>query len=289
MARIFSQLIATSHEDAIDGDRIAIDGKTLRGSTDANSKAVHVVSAFCMGTDQMVGHTSSRGKGMEIPDALKLIKNIDLAGKTVTGDAMFCQREITGKIVGKGGDYVIPVKGNQKDLRDEIITAFDQPVFPLRESYATPEANHGRIEQRSIAVLPAEVPGTYMRNRWPTIKSIASIERTREHMRGGKITKTENETVWLISRFENPDPEKLLIRNRQHWAIEIMHRDKDVILGEDYYTNRLDHAPKNIFTLLSATRTLLKFINKSPTIAIEMVQNKRGCAVQFIAGRKVFL
>ena len=50
-----------------------------------------------------------------------------------------------------------------------------------------------------------------------------------------------------------------------------MHRDKDVVLGEDHYTNRLDYAPQNGFTLLSAVRTVLKSINKSVTIAIEMV------------------
>ena len=53
-----------------------------------------------------------------------------------------------------------------------------------------------------------------------------------------------------------------------------MHRDKDVILGEDRYTNRSDIAPRNIFTLTSAARTLLKRISKSPTRAIETVQEK---------------
>ena len=81
----------------------------------------------------------------------------------------------------------------------------------------------------------------------------------------------------------------MLIRNRKHWGIEILHRDKDVILGEDHYTNRLDHAPQNIFTLLSSVRTLLKRINKSPTGVIEMVQDKRESAIQLIAGRKSIL
>ena len=107
-------------------------------------------------------------------------------------------------------------------------------------------------------------------------------------MRIGNITKTENETIWLISSLENPDPEKLLIRNRKHWCIEFMHRDKDVIHGEDRYTNRLDNAPQNIFTLLSVTRTVLQRLNKSPTRAIEMVQDKRDNAIPLVAGNKFF-
>ena len=45
---------------------------------------------------------------MEIPDALKLLDRLDLKGRIVTGDAMFCQKSIVAKIQ----------------------TAFDEPVFP---------------------------------------------------------------------------------------------------------------------------------------------------------------
>jgi hypothetical protein len=50
------------------------------------------------------------------------------------------------------------------------------------------------------------------------------------------------------------------------------------------YTNRSDHAPRNIFALTGAAITLLKRISKSPTRAIEMVQDNRGKAVALIAG-----
>ena len=288
MARVFSQLTARPLEYVASDNQIAIDGKTLRCSKDADGNAVHVLSAFCAEMERTVGHASSRGKGFEIPDALKLLDNVDLKGKLVTGDAMFDQREITEKIVGKGGEFVFPAKGNQKDLRNEIALAFNDPVYPPKRFYAPPENDHGRIDQRQIAILPASALSKYMRDRWPSIKSIAKVERKREYMRGGEVTRTGGETVWLISSLKNPDPEKLLIRNRGHWRIEIMHRDKDVILGEDHYTNRLDHAHQNVFTLLSATRTVLKSINKSATRAIEMVQDKRNSAIQLIAGRQNF-
>lgn len=76
--------------------------------------------------------------------------------------------------------------------------------------------------------------------------------------------KTEVETTYLISSLNEPRPETLLCLNRAHWQIEIMHRDKDACLGEDGYTNRKDNAPRNIFTLLSVARTVLKRINTSP-------------------------
>jgi hypothetical protein len=132
MERAFSQItIAKSDDegDVVGPRQIAIDGKTLRGSKDAAGRAEHVLSAFCSALEQSVGHVSSRGKGMEIPDALRLLDKIDLTGKVMTGDAIFCQKTITSKIVAKGGDYVLPVKRNQKDLLEEIETAFREPVF----------------------------------------------------------------------------------------------------------------------------------------------------------------
>ena len=70
-----------------------------------------------------------------------------------------------------------------------------------------------------------------------------------------------------------------------------MHRDKDVCLGEDGYTNRKDHAPRNVFTLISAARTLLKRINTSPTKAIKIIQNDRNHALRILmtGARPAFL
>ncbi len=135
MATAFSRL-TTGAPDAGDVEmdlrHIAIDGKTLRGSKDAEGKAEHVLSAFCAALEQSVGHTSSRGKGREIPDALRLLETIDLEGMVITGDAIFCQKTIPSRITERGGDYLFPVKDNQKDLREEIETAFREPVFPPR-------------------------------------------------------------------------------------------------------------------------------------------------------------
>ena len=110
----------------------AIDGKTMRASKDGDGHATHVLSAFCAGLQSIHGNEASRGKGMEIPDALKLLDQLDLKDKIVTGDAMFCQKSIVAKIAEKGGGYVFPVKDNQKNLRENIATAFNEPVFPPR-------------------------------------------------------------------------------------------------------------------------------------------------------------
>jgi hypothetical protein len=140
LAEAFSQF--TIDQEEYEGNetmrrQLSIDGKTLRGSKDADGKAEHVLSAFCAALGQSLGHSSSRGKGMEIPDAMRLLEKINLEGMIVTGDAIFCQKTIASRIVEKGGDYVLPVKRNQKDLHEEIATAFNEPVFPPRAMAGT--------------------------------------------------------------------------------------------------------------------------------------------------------
>ncbi len=85
MAQAFGQLTAETGAQAdTDTNHLSLDGKTLRGSKDADGRAEHVLSAFCVALDQSVGPVSSRGKGREIPDALRLIDQLDLTGKIVT-------------------------------------------------------------------------------------------------------------------------------------------------------------------------------------------------------------
>jgi hypothetical protein len=64
----------------------------------------------------------------------------------------------------------------------------------------------------------------------------------------------------------------------------LTHRDKDVTLGEDGYTNRCDNAPRNIFSLTAFTRKILKSVSPSLTRAIEHFQDNRNRAVSLFTG-----
>lgn len=130
-AQALADVLGTlSLEQGTSARHIAIDGKTMRASKNSEGRAEHVLSAFCGGLQTVLGHQASRGKGLEIPDALKLLERLDLTGKIVTGDAIFCQKSIVTRIIARGGDYIFPVKDNQKTLRQDIETAFNEPVFP---------------------------------------------------------------------------------------------------------------------------------------------------------------
>ena len=56
--------------------------------------------------------------------ALELLRGMVLEGRVVTGDAMFCQRDLCAQIVEQGGDYLFTVKGNQLGLERDIAAGF---------------------------------------------------------------------------------------------------------------------------------------------------------------------
>jgi hypothetical protein len=115
---------------------IAIDGKTLRGSRRVGSKALHVVSAFASQLSAVVGDLAVAPDENEIVAALALLKELPLEGAVVTGDAIFCQREICRTITDGGGDYLFVVKDNQPEMKADIAESFGDlsPLGPQRRT-----------------------------------------------------------------------------------------------------------------------------------------------------------
>jgi hypothetical protein len=115
---------------------IAIDGKTLRGSRRVGSKALHVVSAFASQLSAVVGDLVVAPDENEIVAALALLKELPLEGAIVTGDAIFCQREICRTITDGGGDYLFVVKDNQPEMKADIAESFGDlsPLGPRRRT-----------------------------------------------------------------------------------------------------------------------------------------------------------
>ena len=106
------------------GDTLALDGKTLRGSAGYKVPGIHLLAAYAPKVVGVVGQIRVDGKTNEHKAALELLGISPLQGKVVTGDAMFCQRDICEKIVEKGGDYLRTVKDNQPQLHYDIAAMF---------------------------------------------------------------------------------------------------------------------------------------------------------------------
>jgi hypothetical protein len=122
-----------------DDKAIAVDGKALRGSSGANGKQVHLVSAFLQHEKMVIGQKQVDKKSNEITAFKPLLEPIDLKGKIITADAMHTQVEHARFLVeDKKADYVLPVKQNQGNLFEAVKSAMDGDFSP-----SVPDAGKG--------------------------------------------------------------------------------------------------------------------------------------------------
>ena len=110
-----------------------------------------VISAFVGESQLTLGEIKSETKRGEIKEIPKLLDIIDVKGHIVTIDSIGCQHDIVEKLCSKkvGADYVIGLKGNQKNLHKAVEEYFMyNPTSDRSAKKNVYEAGHGRVEQR---------------------------------------------------------------------------------------------------------------------------------------------
>ncbi len=131
---------------------VAIDGKTLCGARGHEVPGVHLLAAYATRLGVVLHQVpagANKSEGGEITAAPLLLEGLVLRGKVITGDAMHCQRELCGKIVEGGGEYLLNVKQNQPKLHAELVDLFRSPVDPLLPSASSTATAAGPRSGRS--------------------------------------------------------------------------------------------------------------------------------------------
>src|SRR5215813_11589522 len=141
--------------ESLDGDIVAIDGKTLRRSFEhaASKGAIHMISAWANANRLGLGQRKVDDKSNEITAMPTLLRLGELEGAIVTIDAMRCQKEIAKTITAQGAEYVLALKDNHPTLAEEVAlflndaraTGFADIAHAYHE---TVDGDHGRIETR---------------------------------------------------------------------------------------------------------------------------------------------
>jgi predicted transposase YbfD/YdcC len=222
--RAASELVGLSH--------IAIDGKTIRGSASSKLAPLHLVSAWAAQAHLSLGQVAVDGKSNEITAIPQLLELLDLKGALVTIDAIGCQKAIAGKIVDKGGDYVLAVKGNQQrllsDIQETVGKALDGEFAKHQVAMITTvEEGHGRREERTYTVI-TNLEGIRDRAAWPNLKVVGMCCRQRQ-VNGEETLESH---YFIGSRKMGARKYGEVLRN--HWSIENnLHWQLDVSFDED--------------------------------------------------------
>ena len=259
--RCFKEWVETVSE-VVEGQVVAIDGKTVRGSHDrmAGKSAIHMVSAWASVNRLVLGQIKVADRSNEITAIPELLDMLDVSGCTVTIDAMGCQKEIARKIADRGADYILALKRNQPQLYDDVAETFDH----LRRSEfsdidyrfcETVEKGHGRIEKRRCWAVsdPSYLGYVNDRGEWTKLESLAMVESERT-VNGDTTTQTR----YYISSLTN-DARELLNGVRTHWGIEnAVHWVLDVAFGEDNSRVRVGNSAENFSILRRMALNMLK-------------------------------
>lgn len=246
--RQFVQTVVGSLQDEI----VAIDGKTLAHSSEATTgkRALHLVSAWASGRGVVLGQVATTEHSNEITAIPVLLRLLDVKGATVTIDAMGCQKAIARQVRDQGADYVLAVKGNQKNLHEVVKLKLRTRTKVVRSKYATRETKHGRTDERVYTAMPAPVA---VQRHWPDAQSIVRVCRRTNAQ--GQQTK---EVRYFISSLPS-EVKRLAAAIRGHWGIENrLHWSLDVTFGEDQSRIRQGHAAENAALLRRLALSVLK-------------------------------
>jgi predicted transposase YbfD/YdcC len=221
-----------------------------------------------------------KGKSNEIVAIPELLELLDLQGAVVTIDAIGTQRAIVDQIIQKGGDYVLPVKENQKTLVENLESVMMDLILDHQKGlpsklrfHEQKEEGHGRCEIRKIWLSDdASLLRPKVLEAWPTIKGIAMVERYRQDYGDFSGTSASTERCFYITSLDGASAELVAGYIRGHWAVENnLHWQLDVSFNEDQQRMRKGFAAENHSRL---NRMALNLLKQEKTVKLG-IKNKR--------------
>lgn len=232
---------------SLQGLHVAIDGKTLRGTYDAElgRHRVHLLRAWVDAHGLSASQVVCEEKSNEVEAIPRLLAAMELRGATLTIDAMGTQTAIAAQIHEAGADYVLALKANQKNAMAAVQSAFgdkrEEPLAAGEPTLPSPppqgavrvetlELSHGRCERREYQLL-GDLSSFDKSWKWEGLQAVGKVRR--EVQRGHDGPPHIEEHYFLCS-FKD-DIERFAKLVRGHWSVENRcHWVLDVTFNEDH-------------------------------------------------------
>lgn len=238
---------------------VRLDGKTLRGAKDAEGHQPHLLAALVgasPSTAVIAAQTDVGVKTNEVPMAQTVLDQIDLAGTLVTADALHTVKATADYIHRRGGQFVLPVKENRQALFDAL-NALPWAEVPI--AHTSTDIGHGRVERRTIQVLPApeDLP-------FPHVHQVFLIERYVSDRQG--TCRSAVAALGVASpTLDQASPGQLAGYVRGQWAIEALHWIRDTLYQEDASRVRTRSGPRIMASLRNLAIGALRLAGRCDT------------------------
>lgn len=157
----------------------------------------HNKYGYCINTVEIDSKTN------EIPAVETLVKGLDLKGIIVTWDALNSQIKNVATVINSGGDYIVPIKGNQGIFYQDLIDYFNQEKCEeiiagnLQSAYLT------YVEKSHSSIIKYECFQT------SDIKWYSKLEDWKGVQTFGLVRKTITKKVKVKNNRKNAKKEKI--------------------------------------------------------------------------------
>jgi predicted transposase YbfD/YdcC len=233
---------------------VGVDGKERKLAKAGQNKKVHLLAAVTHIPGLVIAQdrVAKSGKANEITHFRPLLEPLPLDDVLITADAMQATRDNARFLREvKHAHFLWPVLGNQPKLQEQL-NALPWETAPV--AAATSEISRGRIETRTIRVLPAPA-GTGFQDAEQAIL----IERYTTYKKKGQWLIRAEAVLYITSlAVDQTTPEDLLAHVRGHWRVEHAHWLRDVIWKEDKSLIRTGNGPQIWSALTNLVITLFR-------------------------------
>lgn len=255
----------------------AIDGKTLRG-TDHHEERTLLAVTHTTRTIQ-AQRPMTGPKDSEITAARDLLRETGLDEGKVTLDALHFNPKTTRQIHLAGGLYVIQVKDNQPELKEQLIR-WAARVRPLGQ-LSTSEKAHGRLETRQgtfVALANLAVDPRWAESGFQTL-----VVMERQTLEVASQKRSAEASYYVSNLHVAPEQQSaqadLFNAIRGHWSVEADNYIRDVTFREDDVKTKTG----NQGHILAGLRTLAMGLLRKANI-----QNFRAALDDFADNAKLF-
>ena len=254
--------------------QLVLDGKALRGIHGEELPGVRLGAVYA--AQAGLGDRRKRGvrtkaepaetaegreqakQEAELSVAPRLLGQVPLAGRLVSGDAPYCQRPRCRQIRAAGGASLVAVKGNHPSLLEAVTLLFTDP--PPGEHFLRARTVHkhgGRLEERRLRAAAA-LSAYLAAAGWVDVGLVLEVEAVGRWPTKPQCPTRREVRYFLSSLPATTRPAAALQAGCRHGHIENRLRwPRDVTLGEDACQVRSGHAPQALAAVRNCVVGLL--------------------------------
>ena len=261
-------LMIFSINKSLEKDIMDIDGRVTRGSSrnetafNKKIKPLNVLNVYSNNYGICLASEMIDNKTNEITAIPNILKRFNVKGNIITWDALNTQTKNIEMVIDLKGDYVVPIKGNQKNFCNDLKEYFDEKTLECIKAGRNDSEYLSYNEKRGSNTIIYEYYQTddikwyEEKDKWKGLKTIGAVKKS---IYDGIHKKPKVEMRYYISSLKvSINLFSKAIRN--HWSVENKlhwHLDFTFKQDENTTTNK-----KALFNLELINKFCLGLLNR---------------------------